>query len=306
MSSFDPPGLSRSGDHPNSSPPAKEPFYKKWWFWVIAGTIVFYMVMPKVDTEVGTTATPSTTPSTVALTTTVPELKYQEILNLGVVSSELSQQICKPLKLIIIAQKKSASRYIALTDKVVGNAYKGQEFINANSWTSSSQGDTFVFELETTAGGVLAAATMSTPTRSMQLAFLLDSLVVCDLQTQYDEALRLSTQVDSRILTIRSSVKNLPWYPEGFASYDSNTAYRFQDKGEFRCDYFSCWGMEFVSKVSCSSFYVEITILDSSGANIGYSNDSASGVQPNQKVKMKFDAVEDAAQTARLAKVSCY
>ncbi len=306
MSSFDPPGLSRSGNNSNELRPVKKPFYKKWWVWVIAGTILFYMVMPKVDPEVGTTTTSSTTPSTVALATTVPDVKYQEILDLGVVPLELSQQICKPLKSSIVAQNKSASRYMALTDPVMGNAYKGQEFLSANSWTSSSQGDTFIFELETTAGGVLATATMSTPTRSMQLAFLLDSLVVCDLQTQYDEALGLSTQVDSRILAVRSSVKNLPWYPEGFESYDSNTAYRFQDKGEFRCDYFSCWGMEFVSKVSCSSFYVEITILDSSGANIGYSNDSASGVQPNQKVKMKFDAVEDAAQTARLAKVSCY
>ena len=306
MSSFDPPGLSRSGNHSNDSPPVKKPFYKKWWVWVIAGTIPFYMVMPKVDPEVGTTTTPSTTPSTVALATTVPELKYQEILNLGVVPSELSQQICKPLKSGIVAQNKSASRYIALTDPVVGNAYKGQEFLNVNSWTSSLQGDTFIFELETTAGGVLATGTMSTPTRSMQLAFLLDSLVVCDLQTQYDEALRLSTQVDSRILTIRSSVKNLPWYPEGFEEYKPGFAFKVL-KGGLTC--YSCRGLryEVISKTSCpNTLYVEANHMNSSGTVDDWSNDTVQSLSAGQHATIEFHSYTASNGTIRITKVNCY
>jgi hypothetical protein len=46
--------------------------------------------------------------------------------------------------------------------------------------------------------------------------------------------------------------------------------------------------------------------MDSQGNNIGYTNDTTSGLQPGQSAKMVFDSFEDNASSARLAKVSCY
>ena len=64
--------------------------------------------------------------------------------------------------------------------------------------------------------------------------------------------------------------------------------------------------MSVTSQSGCSSLYVEITILDSQDNNIGYTNDTTSGLQPGQNAKMVFDTFEDNASSARLAKVSCY
>jgi hypothetical protein len=90
---------------------------------------------------------------------------------------------------------------------------------------------------------------------------------------------------------MRDNARNLPWYPKGFVSYDSNTAYRFLEDGkDYRCTYSSayCWGVEMLTKLGCSSLYAEMTILDSSGRNIGFTNDSANGVRPNEKVILIF------------------
>ena len=47
-------------------------------------------------------------------------------------------------------------------------------------------------------------------------------------------------------------------------------------------------GVEMLTKLGCSSLYAEMTILDSSGRNIGFTNDSANGVRPNEKVILIF------------------
>jgi hypothetical protein len=78
---------------------------------------------------------------------------------------------------------------------------------------------------------------------------------------------------------------------------------------EVTCTYSSgsCWGMEAIARDGCpASLYVEISILDASGAAIGYSNDVAGSVSPGQHAKLTFDTMEDGASKARLAEVSCY
>ena len=103
----------------------------------------------------------------------------------------------------------------------------------------------------------------------------------------------------------------LPWYPEGFTEYegDSQIAWRWLDFGsEYSCSYGDyCWGMSIISRDGCpSSLYAEITILDSSGTNIGFTNDTTSGLGAGQKAKMIFETFTAGANTARLAKISCY
>jgi hypothetical protein len=52
--------------------------------------------------------------------------------------------------------------------------------------------------------------------------------------------------------------------------------------------------------------YAELSILDKSDVQVGYTNDSVSSALPMQKSKLIFNSYEDAANSARLSKISCY
>lgn len=103
----------------------------------------------------------------------------------------------------------------------------------------------------------------------------------------------------------------LPWYPEGYTEYDgdSQIAWRWLKPGsEYSCSYSDyCFGMSIIARDGCpSSHYAEITILDSSGTNKGFTNDTTSGLGASQKAKLIFETFEQGAKTAMLAKISCY
>jgi hypothetical protein len=103
----------------------------------------------------------------------------------------------------------------------------------------------------------------------------------------------------------------LPWYPEGYTEYegDSQIAWRWLEFGsEYSCSYGDyCWGMSIIAREGCpSSLYAEISILDSGGTNIGFTNDTTSGLGASQKAKLVFETFTPGAKTAMLAKISCY
>ncbi len=96
------------------------------------------------------------------------------------------------------------------------------------------------------------------------------------------------------------------WIPSGYTGYNDNVAYKFRDKGEISCGYRdSCWQMELVSKKGCNSLYVELTRLGPAGENVGYTNDTTSNLEPNQKAILTFSSFDDD-KTARLSKINCY
>jgi hypothetical protein len=101
------------------------------------------------------------------------------------------------------------------------------------------------------------------------------------------------------------------WAPTGFNvwSGDSDLAWRWGTRSETKCTYSSgsCWSVMVVTKYGCpSSLYGEINIFDSSDIQIAYTNDTLSTVQPGQQVKMTFDTFNEDADTANIAKFSCY
>jgi len=99
------------------------------------------------------------------------------------------------------------------------------------------------------------------------------------------------------------------WYPSDFNLFsdDANIAWRWLENNEFSCSIGdSCWGMLVIAQDGCpSSLYAEVSILDSSGTQIAYSNDSLSVAAPMQKNKLTFESFDSSANTARLTKISC-
>jgi hypothetical protein len=102
---------------------------------------------------------------------------------------------------------------------------------------------------------------------------------------------------------------DLSWVPADFNSWndDPNVAWRWLNNKEYECTGDSCWGMMIIAKDGCkSNLYAELSILDKSDVQVGYTNDSVSSALPMQKSKLIFNSYEDAANSARLSKISCY
>lgn len=102
------------------------------------------------------------------------------------------------------------------------------------------------------------------------------------------------------------------WQPPAsfaLAPDDPTVAVRWMDTAEFKCTYSSgaCWGMEVVARDGCpSSLYVELSLMDATGAAVGYTNAVAGSVSPGQHAKLVFDTLKEGVAKARLTQVSCY
>jgi len=98
------------------------------------------------------------------------------------------------------------------------------------------------------------------------------------------------------------------WYPSGYNLYSDNVAWQWAANTTFQCSYSSgsCWAVNLVAKDGCpTGIYAEIAILDRQGVQIDYTNATNTNVPPLQKVRLTFDTFNEAANSARLTKVSC-
>lgn len=115
-----------------------------------------------------------------------------------------------------------------------------------------------------------------------------------------ESTLRLSSSSSSSIV--------LDWFPSGYTEIDDGVAMRWMKSNEYECSSISdgCWGIMVVARDGCGSLYVELALLDSSGVNVGMTNDIASGVSAGGKARMIFEDYGNGASKARVADVSCY
>jgi hypothetical protein len=201
---------------------------------------------------------------------------------------------------------------LPLTEEPSEDGHAAVEFRGQTDWADLNHREEFTRRHRDIAFKVLSDASTSAPSIDQVEAFLLDSRDSCDapFASALAELAGETNRLDQRLETIDLRSRNVPWYPRGFDSYDSDSAYRFLSgkKGEYRCTYSGayCWGIEFVSRTGCDNLYVELTILDSTGRNIGFTNDTTSGVRAGERVVLIFDTFDSAADKARIAEVSCY
>lgn len=97
-----------------------------------------------------------------------------------------------------------------------------------------------------------------------------------------------------------------PWYPEGYEEYpDGLTAWKWVERG---CRYStaSCVHADVVPKLGCQNLYVEVNVLDSSGAVIDWTNDTARAVNSGQVAKLEFAIFDDRAASVNLVEINCY
>jgi hypothetical protein len=104
-------------------------------------------------------------------------------------------------------------------------------------------------------------------------------------------------------------VDGVTWPPDGYklAPDVTGIAYRWLEDAEFTCELTeTCWGMSVVTRDGCpESLYVELAILDPSGAKIGFTNALVDAVQPGHDVRMVFENTEVGSHDADLGRFDC-
>lgn len=129
-------------------------------------------------------------------------------------------------------------------------------------------------------------------------AFLLLGFVGC--ASMVSQSIVRSEQESSGTVAIEDS----SWVPEGFTPFNNKIATKWTEVPSEGCYLDGCYAMEVVSSEQCDHLYVELALLDSSGANVGFTNDTTSSLSPGQRAVLVFNA--STGEKARIAKVNCF
>ena len=106
---------------------------------------------------------------------------------------------------------------------------------------------------------------------------------------------------------VKKAIKDTSWVPDGFTTFNNKVAYKYAESGSYTCPSRTrCIQMEVVSKDGCDSLYVAMAEVNSSGANVGYHKETRAGLAAGQKAILMPDTYNEAADTFRLSKISCY
>jgi hypothetical protein len=219
---------------------------------------------------------------------------------------------CKSIQDVISSSVYPEFDALTVKTKKISDAREALSFVSSNSVVATGLGAKYLSDLESklliglksvysnSERDELASETQLTSWKSQWKEAVLTN---CNLLAENTSAETYLQKLDSEFKRITILAGSVPWYPEGFSEFDANTAYKYNKGG---CDYFDCHNVSIVTKTGCSQIYAEMTLMDSSGANVGYTNDTSTAVQPLQVVKMRFDVIEESADTGRLTEVSCY
>ena len=220
------------------------------------------------------------------------------------------QSLCKPLEKDANEMSDLVGERLVLSEEPSKDSYASAEFLEEISWENDESYTITVRARQTeVVSNLLTESVAAAPDVEQLVELLRDAWTACEIETTIDELLNSAKTLDARLKTVKTRAQNLPWYPKGFKSFDSNVAYRFLKYGsEYKCSYSGayCWGIEMVTKTGCNNLYAELTIFDSSNRNIGWTNDTTTNVLPREKVVLIFNSYEDGADTGRLSEVSCY
>ena len=105
----------------------------------------------------------------------------------------------------------------------------------------------------------------------------------------------------------QAEVADTSWVPSGFIAYNNKVAYKWSENGSYSCDYGDkCVQMEAVAKEGCDNLYVELSSLDSANNNVGFTNETTSGLAAGQKAILKFETFGDNITNFSLTKINCY
>lgn len=299
------------GESTQVTPGNKSTKSRLWLLLVIPGLVVFYLVMPKENSsnnEGSTSPSADSTTSTPATSTTQPSRPWTEMLLAGQDIDALTTASCSQLESVLTKQAKVIADRLEATKIPSNNAYDSAEFIKSVDWTIVDHSAVLTNAQLEVVDSVVNPSVNQALDETQRLGFLNDSLTACSLSEIATDVTSDADTLDKRLALMTVKAKNLPWYPKGFNLYEEDIAWRWAERGEFRCSFGDiCWGIFIVARNGCPSMlYAEITILDAAGTNIGFTNDTASSLRSGDEAKLVFEDFTPGADSARLAEISCY
>jgi hypothetical protein len=251
-------------------------------------------------------------------TTTIQLQSYKDFLRPGTDFAVAVKPICGKIKSSFASKSSEFDSLIKVADKNTDDPYGSKALLEKNSWWNESTPllDDVYSEVRTAlapvVNGLLTDEGIKIANSSKGAEFnqeiAIDAETSCGIRDLVLAAEAKAETLQSLRMDIRLAASRVPWYPKGYSEYETGIAYKWLTYGQYSCTYSSsyCWGMSVISVTGCNSLYVEINILDSAGNNIGFTNDTTSGLRAGQSAKLIFDSFEDAADKAQVSKISCY
>ncbi len=250
--------------------------------------------------------------------TTVALQSYKEFLKPGTDLASVWNPVCGKLKNLFASSNSKFDSLIKIGNKYENDPYGASDLLSKNSWWNEAAplldatNTEMASEIAVIINSFLTDEGFKIATSSRGAEFnqviANDAELACGVRELIQTVEAKAETLQSLRINIRLAASQVPWYPKGYSEYESGVAWKWLNSGQISCSYSSssCWGMNVISQTGCNSLYVEINILDSAGNNIGFTNDTTSGLRPGQTAKLIFDSFEDAASRAQLSKISCY
>jgi hypothetical protein len=300
--------ISTIGSKQSKSPGSRRSASKLWWLLVIPGLVAFYVVMPKEESSSTDSVSTTFVEVAIAPTTTEPPVSWKELLQADQDANALTVGKCSELESLLSKQAKLITSRLDASQSPAQDAFESADYLKTNDWSTLDHTEELLTAQLALTNPVVTPALSQSADEQQLVGFLEDSLTACVLSDKASDVMGDARSLDSRLASMKSKANNLPWYPKGFSEFEDGIAWRWAERGEYRCSYGDhCWGMFIVAKFGCPSMlYAEITILDSGGTNIGFTNDTTSSVGSGQQAKLVFEDFTPGADSARLAEIKCY
>lgn len=130
----------------------------------------------------------------------------------------------------------------------------------------------------------------------------------CGVLEKYRSNVAILGDADRIFDRVRDMAADAPWYPEGFAEYSTNVAYRWStNEGGWPCNNCSFWKMTVITKNGCPyGLYGEINILRG-GSVVDWTNDLIGYLGPQETVVMNYMRYPyNSSLVGDLVELSCY
>jgi hypothetical protein len=98
------------------------------------------------------------------------------------------------------------------------------------------------------------------------------------------------------------------WVPSGFEKWNNEIAYRFVKGKSCTLDIAeACVHYEIYTRYGCpNSLYVEVAFLDTSGAQVDWSNNTTTSLSPGSRALLEFVSFESSAKQVHITQIICY
>lgn len=249
-----------------------KPIYRRWWVWVIVGSVLFYVVMPKAGTKTANDSTSSSKGTTT--TETTPAISWTANLKPGVSGPDISAALCPDLGSFIKTQLQIIADRLNQTEKPMNDAFESADYLTKIDWEAFKHKEDAIERQLSITNSALLSNSAVTPTDDQAEEFLQDTITTCGFEVDAQKLTKEAIRLDTRLQSMQLKANNLPWYPKGFEEYFPGVAFKKSSRG---LDCYSCRGIvyEVVTNKSCpNQLYVEANFLDSSGSIFDWSNDT--------------------------------